>query len=173
MHLPVVKPLYILLKWLGFPVIWEVSVGSTVFFEQEGERRYLLLRYPSGHLDFVKGHIEKGETEEMTLRRETEEESGIRDLHIFPHRMSIRYFYIAKGSEREKRIRNGKGIWIFKIVYFYPAETKTEEVKISFEHTGFVWLHYKEAFSQVTFSNAKNILSGTEKYLNRKKTKSL
>jgi len=168
MRLPVIKPLYILLKWCGFPVIWEVSVGATIFRQKEEKRQYLLLRYPSGHLDFVKGHIEGDETEEMTLRRETEEESGIQDLEVSSHRMSIRYFYIAKGNEREKRLRDGKGLWIFKVVYFYPAETKTDEIKISFEHTGFLWLPYEEAFAKVTFVNAKRILSETEEYLNQK-----
>src|SRR3989344_321242 len=97
MKLPVFKPLYFLLKIFGCPVIWEVSVGAVVFREEnrggKKERLYLLLHYPSGHFDFPKGHVEAGETEEMTLRRETDEETGIRDLKVFPTRVSIRYFY--------------------------------------------------------------------------------
>ena len=31
---------------------------------------YLLLHYESGHWEFAKGHIEKGESEEQTVRRE-------------------------------------------------------------------------------------------------------
>lgn len=162
MYVPVWKPLYLLLKVSGFPVIWEVSVGAVVFREENGRRLYLLLHYPSGHFDFPKGHIESGETEEMTLRRETEEETGIRDLKVFPKRVSIRYFYVAKGQEREKRLRKKRGIWIFKQVHFYPAETGERDIKISHEHIGSVWLPYEAALAKVTFENARRILIGTE-----------
>ncbi len=132
------------------------------------EREYLLLHYPSGHHDFPKGHVEKGETEEMTLRRETEEETGITDLRVFPNRMSIRYFYIARGTERERRLSQAHGIWIFKEVAFYPAETKTETVTISHEHQGFAWQNFATAKKQVTFGNAKRVLRETEEYLKEK-----
>lgn len=165
MQLPVIKPLYFLLKVLGFPVIWEVSVGTILYHIKNGEREYLLLHYPSGHFDFVKGHIEADETEEMTLRRETEEETGITDLHIFPFRQSTKFFYVAKGNERMKRIKSKKGIWIFKQVHFYPAETKEGNVKISFEHTGFLWLPYEKAVPKITFENARKLLVEAEKYI--------
>lgn len=165
MRLPVFKPLYLFLKACGLPVVWEVSVGAVVFREEEGKRLYLLLHYPSGHFDFPKGHIENGETEEMTLRRETEEETGIRDVGVLAPRVSIRYFYIAKGAEREKRLKSGRGLWIFKQVHFYPGKTETIAVEISYEHIGFVWLPYDEALRQVTFGNAKHVLFETEKYL--------
>lgn len=167
MKLPVSKPLYHILRFFRCPVIWETSVGAVVFRVVVGERKYLLLHYPSGHFDFAKGHVEAGETEEMTLRRETEEESGIKDLHVLPHRISIRYFYIAKGNEREKRLRNGQGIWIFKVVHFYPAETKTEDIIISHEHIGSLWESYEAALEKVTFNNAKRVLRETEEYLER------
>lgn len=170
MKLPVFKPLYFLLKLLGFSVIWEVSVGGVVFRMEDGRRLYLLLHYPSGHFDFPKGHVEMGETEEMTLRRETEEETGITDLTVFPSRVSIRYFYVAKGTEREKRIRNGDGLWVFKQVHFYPAETASKEIIISHEHQGSVWEPYEAALKQVTFGNARRVLMETEEYL--KKTSS-
>lgn len=165
MFLFIFRLLYNTLKFLGFPVIWEVSVGAVVFREEIHERFYLLLHYLSGHLDFPKGHIENEETEEMTLRREAEEETGIRDLKIFSKRVSISYFYIAKGNEREKRLKSGKGVWIFKQVHFYPAQTQMQEIKISDEHIGFVWLPYEEALAKVTFENARRVLAETERYL--------
>jgi len=162
MKLPVWKPLYLFLKLAGFPVEWEVSVGTAVFRLENGQRAYLILKYPSGHFDFPKGHMEEGESEEETLRRETEEETGIRELRILPDRTSIRYFYVAKGGERERRIREGRGRIIFKVVHFYPAETKETEVRISHEHTGFEWLPYEEAIGRLTFENAKEVLRRAE-----------
>jgi hypothetical protein len=70
MRLPVFKPLYFFLKALGVATEWEVSVGAVVFTGEKNKRQYLLLHYPSGHFDFPKGHVEVGETEEETLRRE-------------------------------------------------------------------------------------------------------
>jgi len=165
MKLPVFKPLYLLLKIFRCPVVWEVSVGAVVFREEQNTRLYLLLHYPSGHFDFPKGHVESGETEEMTLRRETDEETGIQDLEVYPSRVSIRYFYNAKGGEREKRLRKGDGLWIFKQVHFYPAKTQTKEVVISHEHQGFVWEPFDKALKHVTFENARRVLTETEDYL--------
>lgn len=162
MKLPVWKPLYYLFKVFGAPVEWEVSVGAAVFRIDRGKRMYLILRYPSGHFDFPKGHMESGESEEDTLRRETEEETGIRALRILPDRTSIRYFYIAKGSERERRLREGRGFWIFKAVHFYPAETTETEARISHEHIGFEWLPYDAALEKLTFGNAKDVLRRAE-----------
>lgn len=167
MRVPVIKPLYLVLKWCGFPVIWETSIGAILFHEKGREREYLLLHYPSGHFDFVKGHVEENETEDMTLRRETEEETGIKSLTTFPFRLSTRFFYVARGNEQMKRLRAHKGIWIFKQVHFYPAKTEESVVMISHEHTGFLWLPYKEALAKVTFENARRILTQTEEYLNK------
>ncbi|MDZ4384915.1 MAG: NUDIX domain-containing protein, partial [Candidatus Moranbacteria bacterium] len=64
-------------------ISFEKSVGAVVFRKKEtGGKEFLLLHYPSGHWDFPKGHIESGETEEGTLRREVEEETGLKDLKL-------------------------------------------------------------------------------------------
>lgn len=170
MRLPVNKLLYHGLSFFGCPVIWEVSVGCVLFrLSPDGTREYLILQYPSGHFDFPKGHIEAGETEEDTLRRETEEETGIEELDVFPERVSIRYFYEARGNEYERRKREGKGTWIFKIVHFYPAFAKGDpEVTLSHEHIGSLWLPFDRAIAKVTFVNAKRVLQETEDYLKKK-----
>lgn len=132
----------------------EKSAGAVIFRLQPARRPgeenkiyYLLLRYQSGHWDFPKGNIEKGEKLEDTAKREIKEETGIEDINFIPgFKESIKYFYKLRG-------RN-----IFKIVTFFLAETKTKEVKISWEHIGFKWLPYEEALGQVTFKNAKEIL---------------
>lgn len=167
MQLPVNHLLYRILASLGLPVVWEVSVGAVLFRErQPGQRQYLLLEYPSGHFDFAKGHVEPGETEEETLRREVVEETGFTALTIMSHRMSIRYFYVAKGNEAEKRKVQGRGTWIFKQVHFYPAQVMSDtDVTISHEHTGAVWLSYAEAVARATFDNAKNLIVQTEALL--------
>lgn len=166
MRLPVNRQLYYVLRALQFPAAWDVSVGAVIFRKRPGQmREYLLLHYPSGHFDFAKGHIEAGETEEETLRRETVEETGIEELSVFPHRVSIKYFYVARGGEAVRRTREGKGIWIFKVVHFYPAQTAETNVTLSDEHIGSLWLPYEEALGKVTFENARSVLRETHAWL--------
>lgn len=166
MKLPVIKPLYSLLRLFGVPVAWEVSVGTPVFrLREDGVREYLLLRYPSGHYDFPKGHIEAGETEEETLRRETVEETGLSLSRVYPFRTSIKYFYQARGTEGERRRREGRGTWVFKQVHYYPAQATEGEVVLSHEHIGFLWMPYAEAMRTVTFENARRVLRESEAYL--------
>lgn len=168
MQLPVNKLLYRILTWVGVSTAWEVSVGAVLYRDaRSGNREYLLLQYPSGHFDFAKGHVEEGESEIETLRRETEEETGLSQVEVREtSRMSIRYFYVAKGSEREKRLKTGRGLWIFKEVHFYPAKVVGEAVvTLSHEHIGYVWLPYAEAVEKATFENAKHLIVETEKII--------
>lgn len=150
-------------------VSFEKSVGAVIFRREGNKLEYLLLHYESGHWDFPKGHIEGAESDEETLRREAREETGLSDLKIMPgFKKTIRYFYQAKGKEKEKRIKAGKDIKIEKTVVYYAAETKSKEVLISFEHIGYVWLDYEKALERVTYKNAKEILEEVNKCLNLK-----
>ena len=142
----------------------ETSAGAVVFGKEDGKIYYLLLHYGAGHWDFPKGHIEKDEKEEDTVKREVAEETGIKDIKIIEgFKEWIKYFYRKTYdlNEDEKK----KAPWTFKIVTFYLAETKTKEVKISFEHIGYKWLPYKEAIEQITFKKAKEIFKKANDFL--------
>lgn len=144
----------------------ETSAGAVVFRKEDGKIYYLLLHYESGHWDFPKGNIEEGEKEEETVKREIKEEAGIKDIKIIEDfKKWIKYFYrkTYNLNENEKK----KVPWTFKIVTFYLAETKTKEVKISFEHIGYKWLPYEKALEQLTFKNAKEILKKAHFFLTR------
>ena len=118
---------------------------------------YLLLKYPTGHWDFVKGHVEKGETEEEAAMREAKEETGLDIKIVDGFKQKIKYFFY-----HEKDLIN-------KEVIFFLAQAKTKEVKLSFEHQGFKWLPYEQALKQLTYKNAKGILKQAGKFLNEKK----
>jgi 8-oxo-dGTP pyrophosphatase MutT (NUDIX family) len=135
----------------------EISSGA-VIFKRDGEIKYLLLHYESGHWDFPRGGIEAGESEEETAVRETKEETGISDLIFLPgFREKIFWFYKKEGKT------------IYKEAIFRLAETKTADVKISFEHIGFEWLPYKEALEQLTYDNSKKILEKARDFLGKNK----
>ena len=63
----------------------------------------------------------------------------------------IKYFF-RNNYDLKKEDKN-KAPWIFKLVVFYLAETKTENIKLSEEHVGFAWLPYNEALKKLTFKN--------------------
>ncbi|MFH1773408.1 MAG: DNA polymerase ligase N-terminal domain-containing protein [Methanobacteriota archaeon] len=143
---------YVLIKYKKserMPV--EKSAGAVIFRKNDGIK-YLLLHYAGAHRtgthwDFVKGNVEEGEEEKATVAREIEEETGIKDINFIEgFRESINYFY-----KREKRL-------IYKEVVFYLVQTRSEEVKLSYEHVGYEWLGYEEAMQRLTYRNARNVL---------------
>lgn len=131
----------------------EISAGA-VLFRHNQEIKYLLLHYESGHWDFPRGGIEKGESEEETARREIWEETGIEDLEFIPGFREKTFWFYRREEET-----------IYKEAIFLLAQTKTEEVKLSFEHKGYKWLNYEEAEKQLTFKNGKVILEKANKFL--------
>ena len=103
----------------------EKSAGAIVF-RKDKEPIYLLLHYEAKHWDFPKGNIEAGETDIDTVKREIEEETGIKDIEIVNgFKEKIQYYFKFKGD------------LINKTVIFYIAKTSTKQVKLSFEHIGF------------------------------------
>lgn len=143
----------------------EKSAGAIIFRKKGGKNHYLLLHYESGHWEFVKGHIEKGENMKDTVKREAKEEAGIGDLEFVEgFKETIKYFFkwppardaIQKGQKREN---------IMKFVTFLLAETKTEDIKLSLEHIGYEWLAYEQALKKLTFKNAKEILKKADEFL--------
>jgi|SRR3989344_902999 len=142
----------------------EKSAGAVIFRMENGEPYYLLLRYYSGHWEFAKGHIEEGESNEETVKREIEEETGIKEIKIMPmFQEYVKYFFRA--SYGLKDAEKKKAPWIFKLVVFYLAQTKSVEVKISKEHKDFIWLPFQDAVKKLTYKNAKNILTKANNYI--------
>ncbi len=52
-----------------------------------------------------------------------------------------------------------------KEVVFFLMETRTTDVKLSYEHIGFDWLPYEQAMKKLTFKNARDILQKAHEYL--------
>lgn len=134
---------------------------------REGEKNlFLLLHYPSGHWDFPKGHVEKGETEKQTLRREIMEETGISMLEVIPRfKRFVFYFYQAKRKERAERIESGRSTNVAKIVVYYLTKTDEKSISISDEHVNFKWMEQDEALRRITFPQSKKVLLAAIKKL--------
>ncbi len=129
-------------------MIEETSAGIVLFRKEDSKTLFLLLHYPSGHWDFVKGKMEKEESTHETAIRETREETGITDIS-----------FIENFEEWIKYDFQYKGELVHKKVVFFLAETKTKEIKISNEHLDFTWMDYNTAMEKTTFDNAKTVLT--------------
>jgi DNA ligase D-like protein (predicted 3'-phosphoesterase) len=113
------KKHWLLFKSKKSRTIHEKSAGIVVF-RKNRERKYLLLHYESGHWDFPKGHIEKGESEKEAAKRELKEETGVKDIKFIEgFKENIRYFYRRDGQLMHKE------------VVFFLGETKSTKIRLS------------------------------------------
>ncbi|MFW9929740.1 MAG: bis(5'-nucleosyl)-tetraphosphatase [Candidatus Thorarchaeota archaeon] len=122
----------------------EKSIAAIVYYQKE----YLLLKYGLGHWEFVKGHIERDETEKDTIMRELEEETSITDASIIDGFSEKYDYYFTWGGNK-----------IHKFVTCYLIKSNTQDVSLSYEHVGYKWLPFKSARKQLTYDNAKRILT--------------
>ena len=131
----------------------EISAG-VIIFREDSKLLFLLLYYPSGHWDFVKGKIEENENTHQTVVRATKEETGITDLDfVDDFEESIEYDFQYEGE------------LIHKKVIFFLAKTSIEKIKISHEHLDYVWLEFEDALEKTTYQNARSVLSRANQLL--------
>ncbi|MBA4458491.1 MAG: NUDIX domain-containing protein [Nitrosopumilus sp.] len=137
-------------------MIEETSAGIVLFRKEDSKNLFLLLHYPSGHWDFVKGKMEKGESTHETAVRETKEETGITDVNF------VEGFeeWIEYNFQYQKEL-------VHKKVVFFLAETTTKEVNISHEHLDYTWMDYNTAMEKTTFDNAKTVLTKAQMLLTK------
>ncbi len=137
-------------------MIEETSAGIVLFRKEDSKILFLLLHYPSGHWDFIKGKMEKGESTHETAIREAKEETGITDI-----------IFLKNFEEWIKYDFQYQGELVHKKVVFFLAETKTKEVMISHEHLDFTWMDYNTSMEKTTFDNAKTVLTRAQTLLTK------
>ncbi len=135
-------------------MIEETSAGIVLFRKEDSKILFLLLHYPSGHWDFIKGKMEEGESTHETAIREAKEETGIIDIT-----------FLENFEEWIKYDFQYQGELVHKKVVFFLAETKTKEVMISHEHLDYTWMDYNTSMEKTTFDNAKTVLTRAQMLL--------
>lgn len=133
----------------------ETSAGAIIFFQNKNIREYLLLYYLGGHWDFPKGHVELGENPIETVIREVKEETNLNIKIIKNFQRSVIYNFRDHGE------------LVIKEVIFFLAKSKSQKVKLSNEHKGYVWLTYKKAIELITYN--KKLLIEAENFLKTKR----
>ena len=130
------------------------SAGIVLFRNDSDKNEFLLLNYPQGHWDFIKGKVEQGETSHETASRETKEETGITNIEFVDgFEESVEYDFRFKKEN------------IHKKVIFFLAKTNEKNIKLSHEHNDYLWLEYNDALKKTTFENAKNVLTKANEFL--------
>ena len=137
-------------------MIEETSAGMVLFRKEDSKILFLLLHYPSGHWDFIKGKMEDGESTHETAIREAKEETGITDIT-----------FLENFEEWIKYDFQYQGELVHKKVVFFLAETKTKEVMISHEHLDYTWMDYNTSMEKTTFDNAKTVLTRAQMLLTK------
>jgi tRNA nucleotidyltransferase (CCA-adding enzyme) len=132
----------------------EKSCGAVIFRQVDGERLYLAVEYKKekGYWGLVKGHVESGESELETARREIYEETGLADL-IFVDGFRVETRYQPTPS-------------VTKLVVFFVGETQTPDINYLWdEHVAHRWLPYDQVGDILTYDTDREIVRQAEAFL--------
>jgi 8-oxo-dGTP pyrophosphatase MutT (NUDIX family) len=139
----------------------EKSCGTIPYTIIDGVIRYLLIRSKiTGMCSFPKGHTENGESETDTALRETLEETSLR-VNINPE---IRFEISYTLSNRN-----------IKTVVYFPAHFSDQipQRNGNFEDYEYMLLPYNDAYTSLSYSSLKQILSSTNDILTNQTQKNL
>lgn len=141
----------------------ERAAGIILFRNTRKGRRYLVIRSSRKDKtkpefwDFPKGLLEKGETGIDAAKREAEEEVGINEFELVPGFKKTTQYFIIRDQKRK-----------LKFVVMFLARSKTDKVKLSWEHDRHEWMVYQEAQKRITQPKMKDVLDVAEKSLKSK-----
>jgi len=121
----------------------EKSCGGVVYKMENGTPYFVLIKHrKGGHWAFPKGHMEQGESERETARREIREETGVTGKFIKGFRRSVSY--IIRGTSHKE------------VVYFlYEISPDSVIVKQEEEIGEAEFVHEKDVMGKLTYENDK------------------
>jgi 8-oxo-dGTP pyrophosphatase MutT (NUDIX family) len=133
----------------------EKSCGTVPYTLKGGVIYYLLISSKDNkNRGFPKGHVEVGESEIETALRETLEETSLEVEILDGFRHEVTY-----------TLYNGN---IKTVVYFLADfDGKEPRRNSDFEDFKYLILPYEEAYSALTFDNAKELLEKANEYLKK------
>ena len=132
----------------------EKSCGTVPYTYKDGTIHYLLISSKDDkNRGFPKGHVEGNESETETALRETFEETSL----------SVK---IKEGFRYETTYKMGNGN--YKTVAYFLAEFDGEPERNSgFEDFKYLILPYGEAMRELTFKNARELLTAANEHLTK------
>ena len=129
----------------------EKSCGAVIFAPGDGERLWLLEYMRKGHVSLCKGHMEAGETEHDTARREIGEETALSVRFLGSFRQTVRYSPYPGCT---------------KLVVFFLARAESMDAVPQPEEVDSIrWLPYEKALAALTYDDDRRVLAAAEAYL--------
>ena len=138
----------------------EYSYGI-ILYKKNSSLKFLLLKRSEGWLDFPKGHIEKNETEIEAAIRETFEETGIK---INPDDIDRKFSYSMC-----YKFQRGNDMVIKHVKMFLSKINDNASIRISAEHSGYIWLDYNDCMKNLSHENQREMIKNVYEYLNIRK----
>ncbi len=137
-------------------MLHEKSCGAIVYRKFHGNTEILLIKHiNSGHWSFPKGHVEPGETEVETAKREIMEETGI-DVIIDPSFRETVSYSPKRGTQKV-------------VVYFLAKAKNSDYVAQEDEIAEIRWIEIGRAGTVLTYENDKSIVSKARTVLSVRK----
>lgn len=143
----------------------ETSVGAFIY-KIDNKDIFFLLVYSKRNDEwgFPKGHIEKGETELETAKREIEEETGITEI-VFNKTFRCTDSYKIKGTLPETF-----GRIVDKNVIYYLGKTETDFNMCCDDEIGQCkWMKYEDAIKYLKYEKQKELLKKAYNFLKEEK----
>ncbi|MCD6195152.1 NUDIX domain-containing protein [bacterium] len=132
---------------------FELSAGGIVFCPQT--KKILVIEDKKGRVGLPKGWVEKGEKLVETAKRETSEETGIKNLQTVKKIGEINFFY-----------RRNKNL-IFKKVVYFLFETSKQKPKPQKEEIENAYWVKKEEFTKIlSYDNLKPLAQKALRIIN-------
>ncbi len=132
----------------------EKSCGAIIFKRENGKILFLTVEYKKekGYWGLVKGHVEKGETELETARREIYEEVGLKDL-TFADGFRTEIIYNPYPN-------------IEKLVVFFLAEAHSDHIQYLWnEHVDHQWLTIEAILPKLKYKLDGEVVSKAYAFL--------
>lgn len=137
-------------------MIQEKSCGAIIYVNQNGELCFLIQKMRKGHVSLCKGHVEAGETELQTARREIREETALEVDFVPGFRESISYSPYP-GCMKE-------------VVFFLAEAQGMETLAQEAEVAEIYWLDYEAAEQALSFPSDRNVLEKAMKFIKKQNT---
>ncbi|MCL2086300.1 MAG: NUDIX domain-containing protein [Oscillospiraceae bacterium] len=131
---------------------YEKSCGAIIYRKYHGNTEILLIKHiKSGYWSFPKGHIEPGETELETAKREIREETGLEVFIDTGFRETVTY------SPRRDTS---------KTVVYFVGRAKTNDIRLQEEEIGDIkWVEIGQAQQYLTYENDKVIVGKARSFI--------
>lgn len=143
----------------------EKSAGAIMFKKEESRILFLVLKHRAGHWSFPKGLIEENETPEETAIREIKEETNLKNFNFIDNFKEYHKFFFKVKYDYQFKKGFKKGENVMKVVTYFLAEAKDDEIKLSHEHDDYKWLACPDILEKITYKNDKEILKKAYDFL--------